>query len=120
MLRKNLKLSGIISEKLYRKTRMPILAQTVVHLKAENPKDNLSAESKDIYYVAAADNYVEVHLKQNDSIKQILLRSTLKNAHQSLKPFSNFYRCHRTYIVNLDKVQAVTGNSQGYKLILFV
>ena len=119
LLRKNLKQSRAISEKLYRKTRMPVLAHTLVLLQSENPKDNISVESKDIYYVSAADNYVEVHLKQNDIVKQILLRSTLKNAHQSLKPFSNFYRCHRTYIVNLDKVQSVTGNSQGYKLILF-
>ena len=119
LLRTNLKQSRILSDKLYRKTRMPELAHAIVKFESENAKDTLSVESKDIYYVGAADNYIEVHIKQNDVVKQIVLRNTLKNAHDSLKRFSNFYRCHRTYIVNLDKIQSVTGNSQGYKLILF-
>ena len=27
-----------------------------------------------------------------------------------------FFRCHRAYIINLDKVEQVEGNAQGYKL----
>lgn len=119
LLRKNLRQSNALSDKLYRKSRMGHIGGTVVHLTSENANDNFSAEAKDIYYVAAADNYIEVHVKQQDQMKKILLRSTLKNAHDTLKRFSNFYRCHRTYIINLDKVESVTGNSQGYKLILF-
>ena len=119
LLRKNLKQSSKLSEKLYRKSRMAEWGGTIVQLNSENPKDNISAESKDIYYVAAADNYIEVYYLVNNNMKKAMLRSTLKNAHGKLKRFSNFYRCHRTYIVNLDKVKSVTGNSQGYKLILF-
>ena len=119
LLRKNLKQSSILSEKLYRKSRMTEWGGTLVQLNSENPKDSISAESKDIYYVAAADNYIEVYYLFNNNMKKVMLRSTLKNAHASLKRFSNFYRCNRTYIVNLDKVKSVTGNSQGYKLILF-
>jgi DNA-binding LytR/AlgR family response regulator len=29
-----------------------------------------------------------------------------------------FVRCHRTYIVNTDKIYSVTGNAQGYRLSL--
>ena len=119
LLRKNLKQSSRLSEKLYRKSRLVQWGDTLVQLSSENPKDSISADSKDIYYVAAADNYIEVYYRLNNTMKKVLLRSTLKNAHASLKRFSNFYRCHRTYIVNLDKVKSVTGNSQGYKLILF-
>ena len=119
LLRKNQKKSDILSEKLYRKLRMPELGKTVVQLNSESPKENISADSKNIYFVAAAENYIEVHYLKNNSMKKTILCSTLKNAHDSLKRFSNFYRCHRMYIVNLDKVKSVTANSQGYKLILF-
>ncbi len=119
LLRKNLKQSSTLSEKLYRKTRIPSVGGTIVELTAENSKDTLSIDVTDLYYLAAADNYIEVHLIQQKEMKKILLRCTLKNAQDNLKRFSNFYRCHRTYIVNLDKVQSVTGNSQGYRLVLF-
>ena len=118
LLKKNLKQSSELSERLYRKFRMPESGGTMIKLISENPNDNFTAESHDIYYLAAADNYIEVCFKQKNEMKKILLRSTLKNAQDSLKRFSNFYRCHRSYIVNLDKVKSVTGNSQGYKLIL--
>lgn len=37
---------------------------------------------------------------------------------ENLAEFPEFYRCHRTYIVNLQKVKHISGNAQGYKLHL--
>ncbi len=118
LFRKNVKEGFALTEKLYHKTRISPFEQTLVHLTSEQQNDNLTVEAADIYYISGADNYIEVHIKQNNLLKKIFLRSTLKNAQNTLKRFSNFYRCHRTYIVNLDKVESVTGNSQGYKLVL--
>ncbi len=118
LFRKNVKEGFALTEKLYRKTRISPFEQTLVLFTSEQQDDNLKVESADIYYITGADNFIEVHIKQQDQIKKVLLRSTLRNAQQSLKRFSNFYRCHRSYIINLDKVQSVSGNSQGFKLVL--
>jgi DNA-binding LytR/AlgR family response regulator len=35
-----------------------------------------------------------------------------------VNPYSSFFRCHRAFIVNLDKIEQVEGNAQGYKIKL--
>ncbi len=47
-----------------------------------------------------------------------LVRSTLKRAEEILITHPNFFKCHRAFIVNLDKVVHVEGNAQGYKIKL--
>lgn len=46
-----------------------------------------------------------------------MLRSSLSRLENQLEG-QNIVRCHRSFIVNLDKVEKVTGNAQGYKLHL--
>ena len=48
----------------------------------------------------------------------LILRSTLKKAEETLRPFPCFFKSHRAYIINLDKVIHVQGNAQGYKIRL--
>jgi DNA-binding LytR/AlgR family response regulator len=36
----------------------------------------------------------------------------------ALQGKQNIYRCHKSYLVNLAKVNHVSGNAQGYKLHL--
>ena len=47
-----------------------------------------------------------------------MLRSTLQNAEILFKDYENIFRCHRSFIVNVDHIAEVKGNSQGYKLFL--
>ena len=42
----------------------------------------------------------------------------MKKATETVYPYAVFFRCHRAYIVNLDKIEQVEGNAQGYKLKL--
>ena len=46
-----------------------------------------------------------------------IIRNTLKKTEDVIEKYSNFVRCHKSYIVNLSKLKKVTGNAQGYKLI---
>ena len=50
--------------------------------------------------------------------ESLILRSTLKKAEETLRPFPCFFKSHRAYIINLDKVIHVQGNAQGYKIRL--
>ncbi|AUD03136.1 LytTR family DNA-binding domain-containing protein [Spirosoma pollinicola] len=93
-------------------------ADTTVTLVAENEKDTLSLSTDALLYIESSDNYCTVvHLK-NTQVTKPLLRSSLSRLEKQIgRP--HIVRCHRSYVVNLDRVERVTGNAQGYKLHLF-
>ncbi len=89
-----------------------------VVLTGDNQGETLSLAADQIRYLAAADNYVQVFYGQQGQWKSKMLRTTLKKMEEALAGHPQFFRCHRTYVVNLDKVQQVSGNAQGYRLHL--
>ena len=92
-------------------------AQTVT-LRGDNQGELLSLEPEQIRYLAAADNYVQVFFVKNGTLKSTMLRTTLRKMEDALAQWPQFFRCHRTYLVNLDQVTQVSGNAQGYRLHL--
>ena len=70
----------------------------------------------DLHIVTSASNYIKVFHLQKENLVYSIIRSTLKKAEETLLEHPNFFKCHRAYIINLDKVTHVEGNAQGYKL----
>ncbi|GGC13327.1 LytR/AlgR family response regulator transcription factor [Dyadobacter sediminis] len=62
----------------------------------------------DILYMEGLKDYVKVHLKSDS--KPVLSLTSLKALEEKL-PVSKFMRVHRSFIVNLDKISAVTRNT---------
>jgi DNA-binding LytR/AlgR family response regulator len=92
-------------------------AGNTVQLIAENEKDKLVLTATDLLFVESSDNYCTVvYLKNGQPVKP-LLRSSLSRLESRLNQ-SHIVRCHRSFLVNLDRVERVTGNAQGYKLHL--
>ena len=71
-----------------------------------------------IIYIVAADNYIKIFYIQNNLTQSLLVRGPLKNAEEKLSDQTRFFRCHRSYLVNLSFVRHISGNAQGYKLHL--
>ena len=63
---------------------------------------------KDILYIESLKDYVKVHF--DDSQKAILSLISLKALEEKL-PSSKFMRVHRSYIVSLEKISAISKNS---------
>lgn len=63
---------------------------------------------KDILYIESLKDYVKVHLE--DSQKGVLSLISLKALEEKL-PSAKFMRVHRSFIVSLDKINAITKNS---------
>ncbi|MBL7979829.1 MAG: LytTR family transcriptional regulator [Bacteroidetes Order II. Incertae sedis bacterium] len=98
---------------------MPCKPQNVVVLNSENMKESFEIASTCLRYMVAADNYVQVHyMNEHGILSQYLFRSTLKKVEVELGEACAFFRCHRAYIVNLEEVEEVLGNAQGYRLKL--
>jgi hypothetical protein len=81
--------------------------------------DDLAMQLDQLYYLKAADNYVEVYFDPGRGVQKKLLRNSLKSLSEHLNEVSQLFRCHKSFMVNLDKVSKISGNAQGYKLHLF-
>lgn len=88
-----------------------------VKLIAENEKDSIELTTESLYFIESSDNYSTVFYEKSGKLHKELLRSSLTRLESQISS-KNIVRCHRSFIVNLDKVEKVTGNAQGYKLHL--
>lgn len=95
----------------------PIKVHSNIILSGDNAKESVELDPQQIWYMEAADNYVEVVWFSGTEVKKKLMRTTLKKMEEQLAGESYLFRCHRSYLVNLRKVTSFTGNSQGYKLV---
>ncbi|MBN2890239.1 MAG: LytTR family transcriptional regulator DNA-binding domain-containing protein [Bacteroidales bacterium] len=67
----------------------------------------------DILFVESDKNYIKILFSNQIETK---IRCTVKEFEEKTEEFSNLMRIHRAYIVNLNKIEKVEGNSQGLKL----
>ena len=94
------------------------LENKTVELIAENEKDSLKVSTQNLFYIESSDNYSTIFYENtNQKLQKELLRSSLTRLEGQIS-CGNIVRCHRSFIVNLDKVVKITGNAQGYKLHL--
>ena len=63
-------------------------------------------------------NYTEIYTFSSNRINKTIHRITLKELEVLLKPYSQIYKTHRSYLVNLNAIKSISGNAQGYHLLL--
>jgi hypothetical protein len=78
-------------------------------------QEPLKINKNKLLWLTSADNYVEVVQLSGGSVQKDLVRNSLSALEEHLEPYG-VYRCHRSYLVHLDKVQHIHGNAQGYRL----
>lgn len=64
----------------------------------------LSAKPETVYYLEAADNYVQIHYMNAGKMQSLLIRNSLKNIEWRFRD-TRLIRCHRSFIVNLERVR---------------
>ncbi|MEM1217505.1 MAG: LytTR family DNA-binding domain-containing protein [Bacteroidota bacterium] len=84
----------------------------LVHTNLKN--QSFSLHEADFLFARAEGNYVEIH---REGQHPVLERLNLRELEQQLTG-DKLLRCHRSFLVNLGKVQKVSGNAQGLKLWL--
>ena len=90
----------------------------IVSLLADNEKDRFEIEVSQLLYIESNGNYIEVFYSKDQALKSILLRSTLKRTETQLEPHPSVVKCHRAFLINVNKITQVKGNSQGLRLVL--
>lgn len=78
----------------------------------------LCVSASSLYYIESDDNYIIVwYTDAKEELKRYMLRCRLKTVEESFKG-SSLVRCHRKYIVNMDKVKVLRKEKDGYELDL--
>ncbi|MDP4685521.1 MAG: LytTR family transcriptional regulator [Salibacteraceae bacterium] len=89
-----------------------------VEFSGENEGDKLVLALEKMLYVQSSGNYIEVVYNDGAHVNKSILRNSISNVEELLASYANVYRCHRKYLVNLDRIEEVLGNSQGYRLVM--
>lgn len=81
-------------------------------------RESMELDSKDLLYIESDGNYIRVNYQKGGRTMQCLLRMTMKQAEEVTGGSPLVAKCHRAFLVNLRKVVKISGNSQGYRLLL--
>jgi DNA-binding LytR/AlgR family response regulator len=76
-----------------------------------------SVTKENIFYLESAENYVSICYLNKGKVSKYLLRDTLKKLEESFAG-TNIIRCHRSYMVNFEKVKVIKRDRDGLKLEL--
>jgi len=76
-----------------------------------------SIKKENLLYLESAENYVSICYLNKGKVSKYLLRDTLKKIEESFSG-TEIIRCHRSYMVNFDKVKVIRKDKDGLKLEL--
>ena len=79
----------------------------------EKGEMQLSIAKENFLYVESADNYVVVWYLKNEQPRKLMLRMTMGHMEEQLEGTSAL-RCHRSYIVNMDRVKVLRRDKDGF------
>ena len=77
----------------------------------------LSMKQENFLYIEASDNYANIFYINKGKISRFLLRNTLKRMENLFKN-TEIVRCHRSYMVNFEKVKVIRKDKEGLQLEL--
>jgi hypothetical protein len=78
-----------------------------------------SIKTQDLLYLEAADNYVIIHYTDHTKRARYVIRNSLKNMEAGLSE-SGVIRCHRSYMVNFERVKIIKKERDGLVIELDV
>lgn len=111
-LKKNLKLSGEINDQISDRQEVEKDKQSI---ELSSGNQSIQFILSDIVFLESDGNYVNVNYLENGELKSQLIRNTLKNLSEIIDS-SHFFKCHRAFLVNLNKIEKVSGNSHGISI----
>jgi len=90
----------------------------VIYFNSDYQKDSLAVKVSLLLFIRSANNYIEVYWKEGENIKSQMIRCSLLYAENLLKEYKFMVKCHRSYLVNINFLDRIEGNSQGYKIFI--
>ena len=73
----------------------------------------LSVKLDNLYYIKAEDNYTIVYYSKNGQLNRYMIRCKIQTIEDTFRD-TPLMRCHRTYIVNAEKIKVLRHESDGF------
>ncbi len=108
LLHKNLNLASSLEREYHKKK----YKNFDVELTSNERNQTLQFNSEELLFVEAMQNYVSIYLEKENGVERKLVRNSLKNTADQICN-EQIIRCHRSYIINAQKISKITGNAQG-------
>lgn len=93
-------------------------SKTLIAFHDEKGDLKISVMLENLLYIESADNYATIYYLNKSGISHFLLRNSLKWMEENLMEGTPLVRCHRSYIVNMDKVKILKKVKGGLVLEL--
>ena len=116
-LSQNLKTAAQVNDLLETKP-IGLPKEETVAIIADNGKDKLEVELSNLLYIESIGNYIQASYFQKGKIAKMLLRGTIKRIEMETIQHTALVKCHRAFIVNINQVESIKGNSQELRLQL--
>lgn len=88
------------------------IADDIVNFNDEKGKLRLSIKKNSILFLESNDNYVNIHYMNKGKVERSMLRNKIKALEPELSQLG-FARCHRSYMVNLQKIKLISRDKEG-------
>lgn len=86
----------------------------LIKITSENIKEApLEINVDEFIYATSDNNYTTIFYVKDNEIRRNLLRLSIKNLEKQLSAFNSIIRCHRSYIVNKQKIRSINGNARS-------
>jgi TolB-like protein len=86
----------------------------LVQLKSDT-REELQIDLNKLLFIEAQENYSRIVWLEKDTVREKILRATLKHMEDQLRD-DQIVRCHRSYMINTRVDFTILGNSNGYRL----
>jgi len=96
--------------------QIKISENTTIKLESKNNDETIIIDLNQFIGVKSEGNYLKVFFSEENIFKSKLIRNSISNIEEQLIVFKKVKRCHRSYMVNLDKVEKMTGNARNLNL----
>jgi len=117
LLKASLAEAEFLQEKIAEHQLETKLINEEIIIKSNIINEIFKIDVNDLLYLKSDQNYISIHYIKEGELKNHLLRISLINALKQITAESIF-RCHRSYAVNINCIEKITGNAQSLKLEL--
>lgn len=73
----------------------------------------LEIKAMDFIFAESDNNYVTVHFEENGETRRELIRLSIKRLAEQLSEAKEIIRCHRSFLVNKNRIKDVEGNARS-------
>jgi hypothetical protein len=102
-------------ERLAEGQALPTGARNMIPFYDEKGILKFSVKKENLFYLESAENYVSICYINKDKVAKYMLRDTLKKIEETFSG-TEIVRCHRSYMVNFEKVKVIRRDRDGLKL----